>query len=241
MDEWKNLDPELRKALLRCAPEPALERMPRLEAGDMPENDSSVIWLYGPIVDGGTAAWLRFWDEPCICASEFVAALAEAGDSVELRVNSPGGYVTEASSMQAEMIRKQRDGMTIQASVDGIAASAATVVTAQCSDVEIAPMGQMMIHQARAIAYGTAKDMQATADMLEQTTRAVAKVYAKRMDQSEDEVLEMLLNDGDIWYSAEEAVAAKLADRLMEPEPDDDPAEAEMKFLQELAEMQHIL
>ena len=240
MDEWENLDPELRKALLRCAPESALERMPRLAAGDAPESDASVIWVYGPIVDGGTAAWLRFFDEPCICASEFAAALDKAGSEVELRVNSPGGYVTEASAIQAEMIRKQRDGMTIRATVDGLAASAASVIVVQCSDVEIAPLGQIMIHQARAIVYGAAKDMRTTADMLERTTKAAAKVYAKRMDESEDEVLKMLLEDGDIWYSADEAVAAKLADRLMEP-PAEDGAEAQLKFLQELAELQHLL
>jgi hypothetical protein len=90
------------------------------------------------------------------------------------------------------------------------------------------PNSRMMIHNAMGLCFGQAVDMREYAAFLEDSSRNIAEIYADRSGTSTDEWCTLMDSVGLIgqWYSAQEAVDAKLADSVWEStktgaEPDD--------------------
>jgi hypothetical protein len=86
-------------------------------------------------------------------------------------------------------------------------------------DIVMNANSQMMLHNASTICIGDASDMQAKADMLERQNANIANVYAGRAGGTDDD-WRAVMNE-ETWLTAQEAVDAGLADRVIEPEPED--------------------
>lgn len=147
-----------------------------------------------------------------VSAAEVSAALATLGgaSTVDVRLNSPGGDYFEGVTI-AHALARYSGVVTVH--VDGLAASAASVVAMGGDRIVMAQGSQMMIHEASSMAWGTAAEMRHTADMLDQTNSDIAAMYAQRTGGSVDEWRAAVA--AETWYTAVQAVAAGLADEVM--------------------------
>lgn len=166
--------------------------------------------------DGSSEATLYIYDVIDsywgISAKEVAQAIAGLGadTTLHLRINSPGGDVFEATAIASTI--KQHPGKTI-AHIDGLAASAATFISAAADEVEIADGGFYMIHNGWTIALGDKRVMQDTAALLEKVDGSILAAYAARTGQGAEQLQQWM--DAETWFTAQEAVDNKFADRLI--------------------------
>lgn len=150
-------------------------------------------------------------------AGEFVRELTAIDKSkINLHLSSPGGAVFD-SVMIYNALRTHKAEITVL--VEGIAASSASFI-AQAGDKVVMQTGaMMMIHDAAGIVMGNAKDMRDTADVLDKVSNNIASIYAKRA--GEDVAFWRALMQEEVWYTAQEAVDAGLADTVDEAQAAD--------------------
>lgn len=142
-----------------------------------------------------------------ILAADFVRDLqALDADTITVRISSPGGSVFEALAMYASLKNIEAK---ISCVIDGLCASAATVVAMAGDEITTAPGSMWMVHDALGSVYGNASDMQAMADLLDKTSQNIADIYAARAGGTADEWRTTM--QAETWYTADEAVAAGLA------------------------------
>lgn len=148
------------------------------------------------------------------------AKLAECGGKpLTLRLNSPGGDAFEGLAIHN--LLADYDG-EVTCKVDGMAASAASIIAMAADTIKMGAGAQIMIHCAWSFAVGNSEEIRKCADDLEKTDKDLAKLYAKRMGASEDEVMSLMR--AETYFTGEEAVKAKLADEAVgegDAEPDD--------------------
>ncbi|NUO42418.1 MAG: Clp protease ClpP [Streptomyces sp.] len=141
--------------------------------------------------------------------------------NILLRVNSPGGQVYEGIAI-ANALRSHPAAVTVQ--VDGIAASIASVIAMAGDRVRMMPNAMIMVHDASGLTVGNAADHRETAELLDKISGNIADAYAARAGGTRDEWRQVMVQE--TWYTAEEAVAAGLADEVVptpkrgEPEPE---------------------
>lgn len=186
------------RELARAAPRAAGGDWFRIAATD----DRAKVYIYGPIGD--------FWDEGSVTAAAFVKALdAIAAPVIELRINSPGGLVFDGVAIYSAL---KNHPATVDVTVDGVAASAASFVSQAGDSVAIEKPARMMIHDAGGLVLGTAKDMRQMADLLDELSDTIANIYLDRAGGTLASWREAM--DAETWYGAEQAVSAGLADRV---------------------------
>lgn len=153
-------------------------------------------------------SWGGWWG---ISAAEVDAAIKEIGDvdTLYVRLNSPGGEATEGVAI-ANLLRANK--ATVRVTVYGLAASAASMVAVGGDVVNMAPGSILMIHDALNIIYGNADEMRQCADVLDTISDSYAGVYATKAGGTTAQWRAVMREDK--WYSAEQAVEAKLADRV---------------------------
>jgi ATP-dependent Clp endopeptidase proteolytic subunit ClpP len=159
-------------------------------------------------------------------ASEFVRELRELDvDDIELHVNSPGGDVFDAIAI-LNALRSHPARVT--ATVDGLAASAASFITVGSDEVVMARNSEMMIHDPLGLVIGNAADMRDLADRLDKIADNMASIY---QDKAGGELADWrAAMRAETWYSAQEAVEAGLADRVDAESDDEASAQAKARF-----------
>ena len=155
------------------------------------------------------------FDEGGVTAVSFVRALRDAdGEDVTIHINSSGGSVFDANTM-AEALRGYKGHTT--ASIEGLAASAASYFALTADDVVINQSALMMIHNPWDFAVGDADDMRKKADMLDKARSTISAQYARKTGRTVDEIEELM--DAETWFTAQEAVEFGLVDRMSDSEP----------------------
>lgn len=145
-----------------------------------------------------------------VTAEDFVRDVAALDvDHLNVHLNSPGGYADEGVAI-ANVLRQHKADVTVW--VDGIAASAASVIAMAGDEIVMSLGSQMMIHDASTIAMGSAAELRKVAEMLDSTSNALASTYAAKAGGTTEEWRAVM--EAEAWYTAEEAVTAKLADRV---------------------------
>lgn len=152
----------------------------------------------GFMSDGATAEKLR--DE-----------LAEIpkGEAITVRINSPGGDVFEGLAMRT-LLADRGDDVTIK--VDGVAASAASVVALAGSRVEMAEGSMLMIHDPWTLTVGNEADHLKTAETLGKVSDNLADLYAARSGKTTKETRKAM--QAETWFTAHEAIDYGLADAV---------------------------
>lgn len=163
------------------------------------------LWLYG-IVGG----WWRGFD-----AESVANALRELDvDTLYVRIHSPGGHASDGVAI-SNLLRNHRAKVVVV--VDGLAASAASVIAIAGDEVVMCPGSQMMLHDASTGMWGMEADLRRAADWIGKQSDNYAGVYAHKAGGTAAQWRQdvMLANDGDgTWFTAEEAVNVKLADEV---------------------------
>lgn len=186
-----------------------LSRVATAAVGDdeptAPEGGSvGELWLYGVV--GG---WWRGFD-----AESVAAALRGLDvDTLYVRIHSPGGYAADGVAI-GNLLRNHKAHVVVV--VDGLAASAASVIAIAGNEVVMCPGSQMMLHDASTGMYGNAEDLRRAAEWIDSQSENYAGVYAFKAGGTAAAWREvMLANDGwGTWYTAEESVTAGLADSV---------------------------
>ncbi|MBM6622662.1 ATP-dependent Clp protease proteolytic subunit [Micrococcaceae bacterium RIT802] len=182
-------------------PAPAAQFEPRqwyrMEAD--PTEGSAEVYIYESI--GG---WFG------VEASQFVRELAAMDvEKITLRVNSPGGSVYDGVAIM-NAIRRHK--ATVTATVDGLAASAASFIIMAADEIVMGRGSELMIHDASNIVWGNAADLLEEAGHLDRVSSSIAALYAERAGGTTEDWRTAM--HAETWYSAAEAVEAGLADRV---------------------------
>lgn len=173
----------------------------------------ATIYLYGSIFSNQADA--EWWGG--VAADKLVPELRSLNvDTIRLRINSPGGDVFGAQAI-AQALRDSK--AKVIAHVDGLAASAATVIAVAANEVEIADGGMFMVHRAWSIAFGNTNDMLDAAELLDKVDGTLAAQYAAKTGKPAADMLAMM--DAETWLTGQEAVDAGFVDRISVAE---DPA-----------------
>jgi ATP-dependent protease ClpP protease subunit len=162
----------------------------------------------------GTAPEIFIYDEIGYwgtASNEFVKDLALLADEPKLiiNMNSPGGDVFDGIAIYQALLDHPAE---VVIKVNGLAASIASVIAMAGDRVIMGARSQIMIHEGFTFASGDAATMRKTADMLDRISDSIAAVYADRA--SGDPAMWRNRMREETWFSAEEAVAAGLADEI---------------------------
>jgi ATP-dependent protease ClpP protease subunit len=143
-------------------------------------------------------------------AAEFVQAVhgIKAG-TLDLHINSPGGFVYDAIAMYEAL---DASPAAVNVHIDGLAGSAASFLAMVGDTVSIAKGGRMMIHDAQLVAMGSPAELREFAEMGEAVSNDIAGYYASRAGGTPASWRKAM--NATTWYSAQQAVDAKLADRV---------------------------
>jgi ATP-dependent Clp endopeptidase proteolytic subunit ClpP len=148
-----------------------------------------------------------------VTAADFGAAFrneVDQNDALTVHINSPGGSVFDGIAI-LNTLRSHKGGVTTI--VDGIAASAASFIAQAGTKRVMARNSEMMIHDASGLCIGNAAEMRETADLLDRASDNLADIYASRSGRGTVQDWRAILQK-EVWYSAQEAVDAGLADEV---------------------------
>jgi len=135
--------------------------------------------------------------------------LSGKGDIV-LFLNSPGGDVFAASQIYT-MLMEYKGNITVK--IDGIAASAASVIAMAGTEVLMSPTSCMMIHNPLTIAFGDAEDMQKAIAMLGEVKESIINAYELKTNLSRAKISHLM--DSETWMNANKAVELGFADGIL--------------------------
>ena len=171
--------------------------------------DGQEIILSGDV--GSTGDWW-YGEEPGFTSGDVVFALSRVGNAtdVTVRINSGGGIAWEGSAIHAALARHAGKVSVV---VEGVAASAASVIAMAGDDVTMSLGAIMMVHEASGITIGTVKDHQDQINCLNTLCDSMATIYAAKSGQS----VEVCRADmaAETWMTADDAVAKGYADRVV--------------------------
>lgn len=152
------------------------------------------------------------WFGEGVTVAGVAAEIKSAGafDSISVRINSPGGAVFEGVAI-ANLLRAQ--GKPVSVVVDGVAASAASVIAMAGDTVAMGQGAMMMIHNAWTMVAGDAGDLRKMADTLDKISASLAETYIAKTGKSAEEIKTLM--DAETWMSAEECVSSGFADSVV--------------------------
>lgn len=182
---------------------------PSARAGATASASSAEILIYGDIGES--------WYGDTITASNFVRDVAALDvDHMTVRINSYGGSVTDGIAIHNAIKRHKAHVTTI---IDSIAASIASLIAVAGDTVQMAENAAMMIHAPWGWTEGNSVAMREYADMLDTWSEAMATSYATKTGGDHAEILALLTDGKDHWYTAEQALAANLIDATISALP----------------------
>lgn len=167
------------------------------------ETEPRNLFLYGSIAE-------ESWWEDDVTPQMFRDELfADEGDIV-LWINSPGGDCVAASQIYT-MLMEYKGHVTVK--IDGIAASAASVIAMAGSEVLMAPTAVMMIHNPLTIAIGDSAEMQKAIDLLDEVKESIINAYEIKTGLSRAKISHLM--DAETWMSANTAIEKGFADGML--------------------------
>ena len=168
---------------------------------------SAEILLYDEIAN--------FYDEDWgfISAKALINKVKAFGNikNITLRINSVGGDLGEALAMY-NYFRMMPADITVL--IDGLAASAATLVAMAGNKIIMPSNALMMIHNPSGRVWGEAEDMRDTAEILDKYRDILVNAYAIKTGQPKDKLITMM--DAETWMTATEAYDLKFCDEVSE-------------------------
>lgn len=185
-----------------------MDRKIRDQSGE--EKQESVLFLNGVIAEDS-------WYDDDITPAQFKADLEDHPGDITIWINSPGGDCIAAAQIY-NMMMEHKGNITVK--IDGIAASAASVIAMAGTDVLMSPVSTMMIHNPATIAFGDHTEMQKAIDMLDAVKESIINAYETKTGLPRQEISNLM--DSETWMDAHKAVDLGFADGILQRQ---DPVE----------------
>lgn len=172
------------------------------------DEESGVRTLY---LDGTIAE--ESWFDDDVTPKAFKQDLVSGEGDIVIWINSPGGDCIAASQIYA-MLMDYKGSVTVK--IDGIAASAASVIAMAGTKVLMAPTALMMIHNPLTVAIGDSEEMQKAIAMLSEVKESIINAYEIKTGQSRAKLSHLM--DAETWMNANKAIEYGFADGILEDE-----------------------
>ena len=169
------------------------------------DSESAEILLYGRLASS------NYWDDDAtVTAKAFRNDLqALGGKDVTVRINSPGGEVMTAQAIY-NLLKSYTGKVSVH--IDGLCASAATLVACAGSHIAMPRNALYMIHNPATYAGGNADDLRKCADTLDKFKDIILNVYEERTGRKRNDISKAM--DAETWMTADEALANGYVDEI---------------------------
>lgn len=175
------------------------------------EQEERVLELYGTIAE-------ESWFDDDVTPQMFRNELFSEKGPITLWINSPGGDCIAASQIYT-MLMDYPDEVTVK--IDGIAASAASVIAMAGTKVLMAPTALMMIHNPATITMGDHEDMKRAIEMLDEVKESIINAYEIKTGVSRIKLSHLM--DAETWMNANKAIELGFADDVLKDEKQSEP------------------
>ena len=176
------------------------------ETGQAEEEAERVLELYGTIAEDS-------WFDDDVTPQMFRDELFAGNGPVTIWINSPGGDCVAASQIYS-MLMDYKGNVTVK--IDGIAASAASVIAMAGTTVLMAPTSLLMIHNPMTMAFGDYTEMQKAISMLAEVKESIINAYEIKTNMSRAKLAHLM--DSETWMNANKAIELGFADDILEDE-----------------------
>ena len=167
------------------------------------EQTERVLFLNGTIAEDS-------WFDDDVTPQLFKEELVSGSGDITVWINSPGGDCVAAAQIY-NMLREYEGSVTVK--IDGIAASAASVIAMAGDKVLMSPVSMMMIHNPMTIAFGDSGEMQRAIDMLASVKDSIINAYELKTGLSRTKLAHLM--DAETWMDAGKAVELGFADSII--------------------------
>ena len=162
-----------------------------------------VLFLNGTIAE-------ESWFDDEVTPALFKQELEAGSGNITVWINSPGGDCVAAAQIY-NMLMDYKGDVTVK--IDGIAASAASVIAMAGTKVCMSPVSMMMIHNPATIAFGDTAEMQKAIDMLASVKDSIMNAYEIKTGMSRTKISHLM--DAETWMDAHKAVEMGFADEIL--------------------------
>lgn len=159
--------------------------------------------LYGTIAE-------ESWFDDDVTPQMFRDELFSGEGDVVIFLNSPGGDCVAASQIYT-MLTEYKGSVTIK--IDGIAASAASVIAMAGDTVLMAPTGMMFVHNPMTAAFGNKTEMEKAIEMLDEVKESIINAYERKTGLSRQKLSHLM--DSETWMNARRAIELGFADGML--------------------------
>ncbi|MBB2481067.1 Clp protease ClpP [Bacillus sp. APMAM] len=155
----------------------------------------------------------------------FKSELESSQGDITIWINSPGGDVFAAAQIYNMLMDYQGN---VKVKIDGIAASAASVIAMAGTEVLMSPVAMMMIHNPMTVAIGDSKEMQKASEMLSEVKESIINAYEIKTGLARSKISQLM--DAESWFNAKKAIELGFADGILfeADEKEDEELEAVM-------------
>lgn len=157
------------------------------------------------------------WFDDDVTPQLFKDELNSGSGDITVWINSPGGDCVAAAQIY-NMLMDYKGNVTVK--IDGIAASAASVIAMAGTKVLVSPVSMLMIHNPATVAFGDSSEMQKAISMLNEVKESIINAYEIKTGMSRAKLSHLM--DAETWMDANSAVEMGFADEIMQRNIADD-------------------
>lgn len=175
------------------------------------ENESeNILFLNGTIAE-------ESWFDDDITPGLFLSELKEHKGDITVWINSPGGDVVAAAQIY-NMLMDHNGNVTVK--IDGIAASAASVIAMAGTKVLMSPVSMIMIHNPMTIAFGNREDIKKAVSMLDEVKESIINAYEIKTNLDRRKLSKLM--DDETWMNVHIAINLNFCDGILHREENKD-------------------
>ena len=172
-----------------------------LESGQ--EAEERILFMNGVIAEDS-------WFDDDVTPALFKDELNAGTGDITLWINSPGGDCVAAAQI-FNMLSEYPGKVTVK--IDGLAASAASVIAMAGTEVWMSPVSMMMIHNPATVAWGDHSEMKKAMELLDAVKESIINAYVRKTGQSRAKLSHLM--DAETWMDAKKAVELGFADDIL--------------------------
>ena len=151
------------------------------------------------------------WFDDDVTPQIFKDELNSGSGDITVWINSPGGDCIAAAQIY-NMLMDYKGNVTVK--IDGIAASAVSVIAMAGTKVLVSPVSMLMIHNPMTVAFGNSAEMQKAIDMMGSVKDSILNAYEIKTGLSRTKLSHLM--DAETWMDANKAIELGFADELMQ-------------------------